>query len=221
MKRVPFIRIGLLIAASPILIAFIASLFQGGSMFNEGTGTGAYLWLLFLTIPTGGLILLLGIIKHMRFFWQKNRPTQISSAPHKVNETNPIPIITSHGKSSGITATSDEEDYTYDVVGESFQHDHLVQLVQNHKAVNDGSVFTVATLKLQSDNVFDSYAVMVIIEGLQVGYIAKSHSQEMTNKLKALGTEELDVPAHLGWDTDNPQPYIGVKLMLGDLDPSI
>jgi hypothetical protein len=90
----------------------------------------------------------------------------------------------------------------------------------NHKAVETGSIFTSATLKLQSDNAFDPYAVMVIVEGLQVGYIAKSHSENMTKKIKSLGTQELEVPAHLGWDTDNPQPYIGVQLMLGDLDPS-
>lgn len=63
MKRVPLIRIGLLIAASPILIAFIASLFQGGSMFNEGTGTGAYLWLLMLTLPIGGIAIVIGVIR--------------------------------------------------------------------------------------------------------------------------------------------------------------
>jgi nitrate reductase gamma subunit len=63
MKRVPLIRIGLSIAASPILIAFIASLFQGGSMFNEGTGTGAYLWLLMLTLPIGGIAIVIGVIR--------------------------------------------------------------------------------------------------------------------------------------------------------------
>ena len=63
MKRVPLIRIGLSIAASPILIAFIASLFQGGSMFNEGTGTGAYLWLLMFTLPIGGIAIVIGVIR--------------------------------------------------------------------------------------------------------------------------------------------------------------
>ncbi len=63
MKRLPLIRIGISIAASPILIAFIASLFQGGSMFNEGTGTGAYLWLLMLTFPIGGMVIVIGVIR--------------------------------------------------------------------------------------------------------------------------------------------------------------
>jgi len=155
----------------------------------------------------------------MKFFWQKNKSV---STPAATPSSSPAtPYIATKGTDSGITASNDLDDYTYNVVGESFQHDHLVQLVMNHKAVEKGEIFTSATLKLQSDNAFDPYAVMVIVEGLQVGYIAKSHSENMTKKIKSLGTQELEVPAHLGWDTDNPQPYIGVQLMLGDLDPSI
>jgi uncharacterized membrane protein YhaH (DUF805 family) len=62
MKRFPFIRAGLLFAISPILLAFITSLFQGGSMWNEGTGTGAYIWLMFLTLPVGFLVVLIGLV---------------------------------------------------------------------------------------------------------------------------------------------------------------
>jgi hypothetical protein len=60
MKRIPLFLIGLVIAIFPILIAFIASLFQGGSMFDEGSGTGAYLWLLIVTIPFGLLLTIVG-----------------------------------------------------------------------------------------------------------------------------------------------------------------
>jgi uncharacterized membrane protein YhaH (DUF805 family) len=62
MKRFPFIRAGLVFAISPILLAFITSLFQGGSMWNEGTGTGAYIWLMFLTLPVGSLLILIGLV---------------------------------------------------------------------------------------------------------------------------------------------------------------
>jgi len=62
MKRIPLIRIGLVIAIFPILIAFIASLFQGGSMFDEGSGTGAYLWLLIVTIPFGLSLAIVGLL---------------------------------------------------------------------------------------------------------------------------------------------------------------
>jgi len=62
MKRFPLIRVGLLIAISPILIAFITSIFQGGSMWDEGSGTGAYIWLMFLTLPIGSLLVFIGLV---------------------------------------------------------------------------------------------------------------------------------------------------------------
>jgi uncharacterized membrane protein YhaH (DUF805 family) len=62
MKRFPFIRAGLIFAISPILIAFITSIFQGGSMWDEGSGTGAYIWLMFLTLPVGSLLVLIGLV---------------------------------------------------------------------------------------------------------------------------------------------------------------
>ena len=62
MKRFPFIRAGLIFAISPILLAFITSLFQGESMWDEGSGTGAYIWLMFLTLPVGSLLILIGLV---------------------------------------------------------------------------------------------------------------------------------------------------------------
>ena len=62
MKRFPFIRTGLIFAISPILLAFITSLFQGGSMWDEGSGTGGYIWLIFLTLPVGSLLVLIGLV---------------------------------------------------------------------------------------------------------------------------------------------------------------
>jgi len=61
-KQFPFIRTGLLIAISPILIAFVVSLFQGGSMWDESSGTGAYIWLMFLTLPVGFLLVVIGLV---------------------------------------------------------------------------------------------------------------------------------------------------------------
>jgi hypothetical protein len=62
MKRFPFVRAGLIFAISPILIAFITSLFQGGSMLDEGSGTGGYIWLMFLTLPVGFLLVVIGLV---------------------------------------------------------------------------------------------------------------------------------------------------------------
>lgn len=46
----------------PIVLAFITSLTSGSSMFDEGSGTGAYLWLLIMSVPIGLLIILIGVI---------------------------------------------------------------------------------------------------------------------------------------------------------------
>jgi uncharacterized membrane protein len=62
MKRFPFIRAGLIFAISPILLAFITSLFQGGSMWDEGSGTGGYIWFMFLTLPVGFLLVVIGLV---------------------------------------------------------------------------------------------------------------------------------------------------------------
>ena len=105
-------------------------------------------------------------------------------------------------------------EYTFEVVGESFQRDHLVQLIKKHKAIEIGEIHTTDILELEPTNDFDPNAVKVLVEGLQVGYIPKSLSETATEYIKSLGKTTLEVPARLGWDTDNPQPLIGVMLAL-------
>ena len=62
MKRFPFIRIGLLFAVSPILLAFVTSLFQGGSMWDEGSGTGTFIWFMLFTLPVGLFLVVIGLV---------------------------------------------------------------------------------------------------------------------------------------------------------------
>lgn len=110
--------------------------------------------------------------------------------------------------------SGDSSEYTFDVVGESFRRDHLVQLIKNNSSVESGEFFATATLKLEPENPFDSTAVMVVIQELHVGYIPKSQSEMMTDHIKSLGASTLDVPARVGWDTDSPQPLIGIRLKM-------
>ena len=112
--------------------------------------------------------------------------------------------------------TGTEEEYTFDVVGESFQRDHLVQLIKKHNLTDSGELYTTATLKLESDNPFDPSAVMVVIDDLQVGYIPKPFSSNMTDYIKAKGGKTLQVPARVGWDRESPQPLVGVRLKMED-----
>jgi hypothetical protein len=109
-----------------------------------------------------------------------------------------------------------DEEYTFDVVGESFRRDHLVQLIKKHNLTDSGELYSTATLKLEPTNDFDPTAVMVIVEELHVGYIPKSMSAEMTEYIKAKGGNTLQVPARIGWDRDSPQPLVGVRLKMED-----
>jgi hypothetical protein len=61
-KKIPLIRAGLVIAFLPIAIAFITSLIGNVSMFDEGSGSGGYLWLLMITVPIGLLLVAIGAI---------------------------------------------------------------------------------------------------------------------------------------------------------------
>jgi hypothetical protein len=109
-----------------------------------------------------------------------------------------------------------DEEYTFDVVGESFQRDHLVQLIKKYKSIETGELYTTATLKLEPENAFDQTAVMVIIDDLQVGYVPKSQSGMMTDYIQSKGGNTMQVPARVGWDTESPQPLVGVRLKMED-----
>ena len=60
-KKPLLVRAGQLVAVSPIIGAFLYSLLAGGSMFNESTGGGALIWLLFTTVPIGLILMAVGV----------------------------------------------------------------------------------------------------------------------------------------------------------------
>ena len=62
-KKIPLIRAGLVIAFFPIAIAFITSLINNVSMFDEGSGSGGYLWLLMHLILCQWLLMTRGIFE--------------------------------------------------------------------------------------------------------------------------------------------------------------
>jgi uncharacterized membrane protein len=70
-KKTPIIKTGMFIAILPIICAFSYSLINGGSMFDENSGGGGYLWLLMVTLPLGLLIIIIGLI--MGFIKHINR----------------------------------------------------------------------------------------------------------------------------------------------------
>ena len=118
---------------------------------------------------------------------------------------------------SGISIVSnapDGVDYNYDVVGESFQRDHLTALIRAHNAFESGEIYSTAVLELEPTNPFDPNAVKVVVEGTQVGYIPKFDSPAVTEMVKKSGKSSYEVPVRIGWDTNSPSPLIGVKLAL-------
>ena len=53
---------GILIAVSPIIVAFIGSFGSHESMFDESSGSGAAIWLVFMTVPLGFAVAGVGAI---------------------------------------------------------------------------------------------------------------------------------------------------------------
>ena len=55
-------KLALIVAFLPIALAFITSLINGTSMFDEGSGSGGYLWLLMGSVPLGVAIFVIALI---------------------------------------------------------------------------------------------------------------------------------------------------------------
>ena len=110
--------------------------------------------------------------------------------------------------------SEDDSEYNYGVVGESFQRDHLMALIRVHKAFETGEIVATAVLEPEPTNPFDSTAVKVVIEGVQVGYIAKFDSAAVTKMIEKSGKKSYEVPAKIGFDAESPAPLIGVKIAL-------
>jgi TRAP-type C4-dicarboxylate transport system permease small subunit len=63
LKPFPFARVGLIFAFSPIAVAFVTSIIQGVSMWDEGNGTGGYIWFMFFTLPVGFVLVVVGLVR--------------------------------------------------------------------------------------------------------------------------------------------------------------
>ena len=154
------------------------------------------------------IILLLVIRRSAKTTSSKARPDFIRQAADSIH--GPEVVVDSSSNESA----PDGVDYNYDVVGESFQRDHLMALVRSHNAFNVGEIYGIATLEPEPTNEFDSTAVKVVIEGVQVGYIAKFDSGAVTKMIEKSGKKSYEVPARIGFDADSPAPLIGVKIAL-------
>ncbi len=162
-------------------------------------------FLLFLPLA----IFLLWIIgRAPRSQTSSERPDFIRKASESIHGPE-VPVV-----STAIIEAPDGVDYNYDVVGESFQRDHLTALIRTHNAFENGEIYSTAVLELEPTNPFDPNAVKVVVEGTQVGYISKFDSSAVTEMVKRSGKSRYEVPVRIGWDTNSPSPLIGVKIAL-------
>jgi hypothetical protein len=60
--RLSVVKLALIVAFLPIALAFITSLLNGTSMFDEGSGSGGYLWLLMGSVPLGVAIFVIALV---------------------------------------------------------------------------------------------------------------------------------------------------------------
>lgn len=60
--RLSLVKLALIVAFLPIALAFITSLINGTSMFDEGSGSGGYLWLLMGSVPLGVAIFVIALV---------------------------------------------------------------------------------------------------------------------------------------------------------------
>ena len=139
---------------------------------------------------------------------QLQRPDFIRKASESIHGPE-VPVVNATN-----TQAPDGVDYNYDVVGESFQRDHLTALIRAHNAFESGEIYSTAVLELEPTNPFDENAVKVVVEGTQVGYIPKFDSPAVTEMVKKSGKSSYEVPVRIGWDTNSPSPLIGVRLAL-------
>ena len=154
------------------------------------------------------VLLLLVLCKTPKKSASMARPDFIRRASESIHGPE-VPVVNTSN-----TEAPDGVDYNYDVVGESYQRDHLTSLISAHKAFDSGEILSTAVLELEPTNPFDSNAVKVVVEGTQVGYIPKFDSPAVTEMIKKSGKSVYEVPVRIGWDTNSPSPLIGVRLQL-------
>ena len=164
-------------------------------------------------------ICLIAIVLYRRFMPSRSTSTPrvdfIAQAAASIEGQSVDMFATPKGNVDSQSGDSfDDDDYNYDVVGESFQRDHLTSLIRAHNAFNTGVIYSKAVLEMEPTNAFDSFAVKVVVEGTQVGYIPKFDSPAVTKMIQESGKKVYEVPARIGFDTDSPSPPIGVKIAL-------
>jgi HIRAN domain len=155
-----------------------------------------------------------GVIAYLALRNRSSVETSINQRPDFIQQASESRFVAHEPAFTIVSNLVDYGEYNYEVVGESYQRDHLTSLIRAHKAFDTGEIFSTAVLELEPTNPFDPNAVKVVVEGTQVGYIPKLDSSDVTAMIKKSGKSVFEVPVRIGWDTNSPSPLIGVRLAL-------
>ena len=71
-RRSPLVLGGVIFGISPLLFSLVASIFVDNA-FNESTALGSTPWLMFLTLPIGFVIVIVGLATGTRNMGNQNR----------------------------------------------------------------------------------------------------------------------------------------------------
>jgi hypothetical protein len=107
--------------------------------------------------------------------------------------------------------------FEFDVVGESHYQEAL-ESIAGAKDDESKRHDCVAELVLEDDNPHDNQAILVAIDGKQVGYLSRKHAREFRAELRQQGISVTvcRVPALIvgGWKRGLDEGHFGVKLDL-------
>lgn len=111
--------------------------------------------------------------------------------------------------------------FSLEIVGESHYRDALIDLTRRGapEERHRGEVKTAAVLRKEPTNKFDPMAVGCYIEGQLVGYISRMQCADIHDVMAAAAKEGYSdqmvaCDAMIGWNANNPNPPIGVRLDL-------
>ena len=114
----------------------------------------------------------------------------------------------------GYSSSEKRTNYNYEIVGESYRRDNLLEIINHHNAASHGKLNIDAVLEPEPSNSFDKNAVRVLIDGKHVGYIPQIDSERVGNIIKRSGEGRMKVKARIGWDKNQNMKFIGVKIAL-------
>ena len=178
---------------------------------------------IFLSFITSGYWLIIYIIRALAYKQSKqngeSRGNKSSAAASEAGKLSELKIGDYTKRTFATEEESDEdewfeyvEEYSFDVVGESYNREKILSIIRENNAIKLGELLVDAIMVKESDNEFDDNAILVAVNKKKVGYVPSDISHEVTNYLDERGLDGVRVKGRFGWDVNNPSPAIGLQL---------